>query len=73
MPNAAMVAIPGFIELGSKLRMDNQSTQSEAVMEYPERSSDEGLFRKPNSCTSLRTDYGGWESTVCAKLAWPRI
>jgi hypothetical protein len=57
MPNAAMIAVPRFIQLKSKARMDNQSTESEAVMEYPrrcgqKRPSDLGLFQKPNSAHS---------------------
>jgi hypothetical protein len=74
MPNAAMIAIPRFIQLKSKARIN----QSEVVMEYPD---DAGTSGPPtrncsgslNSCTSRRIHYGSRESPACTKPAWPRI
>ena len=62
MPNAAMIAIPRFIDLKSKARIDNQNTEFEVVIEYPRRCGQKrpsvvGLFQKPNSGTSRRIDY----------------
>lgn len=68
--NAAMIAIPRLIQMKSKARMDNQSTESRAVMtEYLRRSA---LYRKRGfagaSVTVVAVDLRTWTLMACISV-----